>query len=77
MKILLEYTAVLDAKGAASGSHVDLPDGAVVSDVLDLLHVKKDHQKYVVPFVNGDKKRLTDTLRDGDQLTLSLPVGGG
>ena len=77
MKILLEYTAVLDAKGVSSGSVMDLPDGTIVTDVLDLLCVKKDHQKYVVPFVNGDKKRLTDILLDGDKLTLSLPVGGG
>ena len=77
MKIHLEYTAVLDAKGVSSGSVVELPDGAAVTDVLDLLHVKKDHQKYVVPFVNGGKKRLADKLRDGDKLTLSLPVGGG
>lgn len=77
MKILLEYTAVLDAKGVSSGSLLDLPDGACVTDVLDLLLMKKDHQKYVVPFVNGDKKLLTDVLRDGDKLTLSLPIGGG
>lgn len=77
MKILLEYTAVLDAKGVSSGSAMDLPDGATVKDVLDILLVKKDHQKYVVPFVNGDKKRLADKLRGGDKLTLSLPVGGG
>jgi hypothetical protein len=77
MKILLEYTAVLDAKGVSSGSLVDLRDGAAITDVLDLLLVKKDHQKYVVPFVNGEKKRLADKLRDGDKLTLSLPVGGG
>ena len=77
MKIHLEYTAVLDARGASSGSTLDLPNGTVVADVLDLLHVKKDHQRYVVPFVNGDKKRLNDTLRDGDKLILSLPVGGG
>jgi hypothetical protein len=77
MNIHLEYTAVLDAKGASSGSVMDLPDGTTVEDVLDLLHVKADHQKYVVPFVNGEKKRLTDRLRDGDKLMLSLPVGGG
>jgi hypothetical protein len=56
---------------------MQLPDGAAITDVLNLLLVKKDHQKYVVPFVNGDKKRLTDKLHDGDKLTLSLPVGGG
>ena len=77
MRILLEYTAVLDAKGVSSGSVMDLPDGAAVTNVLDLLLVKKDHQKYVVPFVNGEKKRLADKLHDGDKLTLSLPVGGG
>jgi hypothetical protein len=77
MKVHLEYTAVLDAKGVPSGSVMQLPDGAAITDVLNLLLVKKDHQKYVVPFVNGDKKRLADKLHDGDKLTLSLPVGGG
>ena len=77
MKVQIEYTAVLAAKGASSGDTLDMPDGVAVTDVLDFLHVRKDHQKYVVPFVNGDKKRLTDKLRDGDKLVLSLPVGGG
>ena len=77
MKIHIEYTGVLAAKGVSSGSVVDLPDGSAVTDVLNFLCVKKDHQKYVVPFVNGDKKRLADRLHDGDKLVLSLPVGGG
>ena len=77
MKIFLEYTAVLDAKGVSSGSMMDLPDGSSAKDVLDILLVKQDHQKYVVPFENGHKARLADALRDGDKLTLSLPVGGG
>ena len=55
MKIHLDCTAVLDAKGVSSGSVVDLPAGAAVTDVLNLLRVKQDHQKYVVPFVNGER----------------------
>ena len=77
MNILLEYTAVLDVQGVPSGSRLELPEGAGVADVLNLLRVRKEHQKYVVPFVNGEKKRLEDTLRDGDTLMLSLPIGGG
>ena len=77
MKILVEYTAVLSAKGIASGSFVEVPDETDVAQLLSLLGVKDEHHKYVVAFVNGEKKRLAQKLRDGDKVMLSVPVGGG
>jgi hypothetical protein len=41
------------------------------------LNVRPSHQKYVVPFVNGEKQRLPSKLHDNDQVFLSLPIGGG
>ncbi len=77
MKITIEFTAVLDVKHVASGSTVELAQGATVKDLLHLLKVKENHQRYVVPFVNGEQKKLTAKLQDGDKVFLSLPVGGG
>lgn len=77
MKIIVEYAAVLDAKDVASGSTVEIPDGATAADLLNRLKVRPEHQKHVVPFVNGAKKRLDAKLRDKDSVFLSVPVGGG
>ena len=77
MKILVEFTAVLDVKDLKSGSAVDLADGATIADLLHVLKVKKEHQRYIAAFVNNGKKRPADKLKDGDRVMLSLPVGGG
>ena len=77
MKVFIEYTAVLAVKGAASGSALEIPDGTDVTGLLSRLSVKREHQKYVVAFINGEKKRLSEKLKDGDKVMLSVPVGGG
>ncbi len=77
MKILVEYTALLDLKGVPNGSLVDVPDGSTISDLLTRCGVEAAHQKYIAPFINSEKKPLRTILRDGDHLVLSLPIGGG
>lgn len=77
MKIHLEFAAVLDVKGAKSGQELDLPAGSTVADLLNRLAVRHEHQKYVVPFVNGEQKRPSAELRENDRVFLSVPIGGG
>ena len=77
MKIHLEYTAVLDVKGVRNGMALEIPDGSTVAALLNRLEVRPEHQKFVVPFINGAQKKLSAQLRDNDKVVLSLPVGGG
>ena len=77
MKIRLEFPAVLDLKGMVSGQVVRLAAGSTVGDLLNHLKVEREHQKYVIPFVNGEKKRSSSKLRESDRVFLSLPIGGG
>jgi hypothetical protein len=77
MKIRVEFTAVLDLKGVINGAELDLPHATTPGDLLTKFHVRPEHQKYVTPFVNGTRMKLSHPLKDGDRLFLSLPVGGG
>lgn len=77
MRIHLEFTGLLDVKGVVSGTTLEVPEGTTVAGLLDHLKVRPEHQKFVVPFINGEQKKLSAPLRDGDKVVLSLPVGGG
>ncbi|MFH0954232.1 MAG: MoaD/ThiS family protein [Verrucomicrobiota bacterium] len=77
MRIHLEFAAVMDLKGAASGQALELAGGSTIADLMNHLKVKPQHQKFVVPFVNGEKKRPSAPLHENDRVFLSLPIGGG
>ncbi len=77
MKIRLEYVAILQVKGARSGSEIELPEGATVGALLEKLQIAPAHRASIAPFVNDRRARLTTALRDGDRAFLALPVGGG
>jgi sulfur carrier protein ThiS len=77
LKIHLEFTGLLDVKGATSGTAFDVPESTTVAALLSLLQVRPEHHKFVVPFVNGEQKKLSAALRENDRVLLSLPVGGG
>jgi sulfur carrier protein ThiS len=77
MRIHLEFAAVLELHGVASGQALDLAAGSTLADLLNQLKVRREHQKFVVPFVNGEQKRLSCELHEKDNAFLSVPVGGG
>ena len=79
MKVRLRLFAHLadylppDADG--DGVTLELPDGALVSDVLAPLHIPER-----VPFlsvVNGHEVEDSQPLHDGDELTIFPPLSGG
>lgn len=79
MKIRLRLFANLadylppDAEG--DGVTLELPDGALVSDVLATLRIPAR-----VPYlgvVNGHEVEDTQPLHDGDELTIFPPLSGG
>ena len=54
---------------------VELPDGAVVADLVPALKLPGDIVRSA--FVNNDTAQLQTTLKDGDQVGLFPPVVGG
>lgn len=77
MKIHLKYTAVLNIRGAASDTDITVDEGTTVNGLLDLLGVRKEHQRFVLVSVNGVKQGPSAVIPDGGDVSLSLPIGGG
>jgi len=77
IKVEVESTGLLHIEGLGKGGFVGLASGATVTDLLNVLKIQRDHQKFVIAFVNGDEKNLSTPLQNGDKITLLLPIGGG
>jgi molybdopterin converting factor small subunit len=54
---------------------VDLPDGATIDDVYELLSIPPDKPSIIL--VNGRHAGRDHILMDGDTLSLFPPVAGG
>jgi sulfur carrier protein ThiS len=58
-----------------SGSRVELPDNATVVQMLDVLNLP--YQSAWLIGVNDEIVDLHHPLKDGDEIELMLPIGGG
>ena len=75
--VKLFATLVRFNDGSQSGKpfEVELPDGSVVKDLIDLLKIPS--QETHVVFVNNIIHEHDSKLKDGDVVGLFPPVGGG
>lgn len=69
------YAGLLPGRPSPWEFEQDLPDGAVVADLLDRLGVQE--RIYLVVLVNGMRAGLSRPLSEGDRLEIMKPVGGG
>lgn len=75
--IRLEYVALLKTSGPPSGSALDVPAGATVTDLLARIGVAPAHHHVLAVFINEEKVRLDHRLSDGDRVFIGVPAGGG
>jgi molybdopterin converting factor small subunit len=77
MKVLVKYSAVLNLENVDNGGHIEISQGTTIAELLSRCNVREEQQKYILIFVNEEKKGLDYILQDKDQLNLYLPIGGG
>ncbi len=77
MRIQVDHIALLHCDNLAEDKSIDLAESATVTDLLTALGISEEHQKAVVPFINSERAKRNHTLKDGDEVFLSLAVGGG
>ncbi len=77
MKVTLTYNGVVDITKYERGTVLDLPKNSNAIDVMELCEIRKEHQPFIVPFINGEEARAKTELHEGDELSLFLPLGGG
>ena len=77
MKINLSFVGFIQFEGVANNSTIEIEESTSVEDLLDRFGVKKEHRRFIVPIVNGDKRGHSHVLKSDDSLFLYMPVGGG
>lgn len=77
MKIRVDHIALLHCDNLDADKSIELGRTATVTDLLNALGISEEHQKAVVPFINSERAKRTHSLKDGDEVFLSLAVGGG
>ena len=77
MKVKIELLGLLHIKGVKNNSFIEIKEGASISDLYNELNILKDHQKFIIPFINGSEVRKSATVNDGDTVKIFLPTGGG
>ena len=58
-----------------NATSIDIEEGATVADLLDALGVPPDGRSYVQ--LNGTRQGLAAVLREGDEVRVIVPLGGG
>jgi molybdopterin synthase sulfur carrier subunit len=61
--------------GLGEQMEVELPDGATVGQLVEMLQLPADQVKVI--FVNHTVREHEHTLEDGDRVAVFPPVGGG
>ena len=77
MQIKLNYTGYLKFSGAETGAHLDVEEGSTLGDLLAGFDVARDQQRFLRLFANDEKVDSSYVLRDGDELTVIMQIGGG
>ena len=77
MRISLAYVGYLHLPGVKNNSVLEVDEPSSVADVLEHFGMRREHRRFLVPVVNGERKRLSYVLRPDDALFLYLPAGGG
>ena len=77
MKIKIEIVGLLHIPGIKNNSSVEIKNESTISDLYTELKILKDHQKFIVPFINGNEVRKSSQIKDGDTIKFFLPTGGG
>ncbi|MGA7161585.1 MAG: MoaD/ThiS family protein [Bacteroidota bacterium] len=77
IKVEVECSGLLHIEGLEKGGYIEVKEGATIEDLLQRLHVARDHQKFVTAFINGQEKSRFTPLHENDKITFLLPIGGG
>ncbi len=77
MKIRLEYMAMVQLNGPASGSLCEVAENSTAGALLHALAILPRYHPVVTVFVNDIKVSHTRILAEGDRVFLSIPMGGG
>ena len=77
MKVKIEIVGLLHIPGFKNNSFLEIPDGSTISGIYSELKIMREHQKFIIPFINSIEVKKGAQIKDGDIVKFFLPTGGG
>jgi molybdopterin converting factor small subunit len=75
VRVLLRATLARYGKNLRGPLSIDLPQGSLLAEAIDLLGVPRE--EVYLCLINNKGATLSDELRHGDQIELVPPIAGG
>ncbi|MGD9579914.1 MAG: MoaD/ThiS family protein [Vampirovibrionia bacterium] len=76
-KVLVEYTGVIVSHSGQKQEWVSIDNTTNVENLLTNLGYRKEHQRFIIVTIDGQKANLETPLNSGAAVSLFLPTGGG
>jgi molybdopterin converting factor small subunit len=77
IKVLVDYSGVIRSHSGKKQEWIEVEDNATVESLLNILGYRKEHQKFIIATIEGNKAFLDTKLTKDTAITLFLPAGGG
>lgn len=77
MKLHIEIVGLLHIPGFNKSKPVEVPDELTINELYKHLGIIKDHQKFIIPFINNVEVNNKTRISKEDKVKLFLPTGGG
>ncbi|MFA6027266.1 MAG: MoaD/ThiS family protein [Ignavibacteriaceae bacterium] len=77
MKIFFEYLGLLHIEDIKNKSYIDVESGCTAAELMTILKIRKEHQKFISIFINDVEKSRQTVIKENDKVKLFLPTGGG
>jgi len=77
LKIKIEIVGLLKKPQNLSRFEFEMPDNSTMEDLLQKLDYSREHCRYILSIINGVRGDRHTVLSHGDEVVLTLPVGGG
>lgn len=75
VKLFATLRRYMPGAGGHSPMEIDLPEGGTLRDILELLRIAPEEAR--ITFVNGIIHEQDWVLKDGDEVGMFPPIGGG
>ena len=77
MKVHVRILGALVRPSGKDDLEVELPPHCRISDLLDRVGYRPQHQRFIVVAVNGTRRAHSGELADRDEVVLVMPTSGG
>jgi hypothetical protein len=77
MLITIEFMSALKRAGIPQKKRYSFSEPITLNHLLDFFEFSTSERNFLIILVNGKKKSLDYSIKNGDKIFITIPIGGG